>query len=179
MVSIGRVGGGITEGDYTSWTLKWANLVPQSVSGSYELDWIIDEKNGHIIIIWQDESNDNRWGIFNISNFSTVSLSAAGSDYTGVIYPYHWMGAMRRGKANFYYSGVGVSHQSYFLLKRKDNYTLEVWRDGARLWSHDIRSDISNPAPEAGGMSLTGKYVLLLVMDYDIGKYRLVLYEGS
>lgn len=179
MVSIGAVGG-IREGDYKTWTKKWLNPLPNGLTEPYSVDWRFDEPNGLLYLIWEDSSGDNRWGIFNILDFSTVFLSAPGSDYFGIIKPYNWMGAFRRGRANFYYGGVGVSNQSYFLLQRHDGYTLEVWRNHSLLWTRDARIDSGNTWDfgESGGLSLTGKYVLIWGW-LDAGPSNLLLYEGG
>lgn len=181
MVSL-SMPGGIVEGDYTTWTKKWIAAIPDSLYYDYQFDAWIDDRYNHIYLTWKDASGDYRWGIFNTADFSTVFLSASGSRYTSDD-PYLQGSYITPGMAYFSSGGISRSAQTYLLLLRYDYYTFEVWRNGSKLKSRDIRIDFhtTNCAPDVAGISLTGKYLLFLVRDRDPSPdlFYLMLYKGA
>ena len=174
--------GGIVEGDYTAWTKKWIAAIPASLSYDYQFDAWIDDRYNLIYVTWNDASGNYRWGIFNTADFSTVFLSASGSRYTSDD-PYLQTSYIAPGMAYFSSGGISRSAQTYLLLLRNDHYTFEVWRNGSKLKSRDTRIDFhtTNSYANAGLISLTGKYLLFLVRDYDPSPdlFYLMLYEGA
>jgi len=171
----------LNEGNYNTWTKEWIVAIPGNLSSYDEFDMYIDDKNNLIYLAWMDSSYDNRWGVFNIADFSTVFLSTVGSDYTRDS-PYLQATHMTLGCAFFESGGISHSIQTYFVLSR-DYYTFEVWRTGSKLLTRDVRDDFhtTNCIYFTGGISLTGKYVLFSVRDYDPSPdvYYLMLYKGS
>lgn len=170
---------GISEGDYTTWTHKWTNTLPDGID-DYDMGLFIDERSNVIVIGWPSGSphpnSDYRWGIFNITDFSPVFLSPTGSRYT-VGYPFFGFdsGRFERGFSWLANWSISVSLQSYTLLLRYDEDTIEVWRGGgAKLWSHNTADEVAGTSVYAGGISLTGKYICIWTESR-----HLILYEGS
>ena len=165
------------EGDYTAWEAKWAALLPNNGYGDHDFDYHIDDRFNVINIAWVDDDSDSRWGTFNIADFSTIFLSPAGAKYTSG-HTYNWMGGIQAGKANFEYGGVSKSAQTYLLLCRNDDFTIEVWMGGTRLWARDLRDNVNVTYTTSGIISLAGKYILILYQNnnYD---YCLIMYEGG
>ena len=173
---------GIVEGDYITWSKKWIAAIPGNLYYEDEYDIWIDEKHNLIYFAWMAGNHANRWGIFNIADFSTVFLSASGSDYPADA-PYLQATHITPGAAYFESGGISRSAQTYLLLLRSDYYTFEVWRNGSKLKSRDIRNDFhtTNCYSSGGCISLTGKYLLFQVRDYDGSPdlHYLMLYKGA
>lgn len=177
MVSIGAVGG-IREGDYTSWAKKW--LWAPDVSLSYDSTaFYIDEENARIYLWWQSPSpaSKYRFGVYKINDHSTVFESSSTAHYRPNN-PY----VTGAGNHSFYIGvcseySISRSHQTYILLLRQDWETMEVWRNGANLWSRKFSDDTpeASEEPYIYTISLTGRYILAYI---DTSK-KLILYEGA
>lgn len=172
---------GIIEGDYNTWTKKWVNLFPDGISTAWYFDAYIDEVNEVINIAWSDSGAWYRFGIYNISDFSVVQKTTSGADY---MYSHPYMERKEwiiEGMAWFEKGGISKSNQTYLLLRKQDQYTIEVWRAGASaLWTRNTRTDLgANCYCYSAGLSLTGKYILAQVKEIvSPYKYYLMLYEG-
>jgi len=180
MVTISRAG--ITEWNYTSWTKKWVNQPAGNFYNASDLDVLIDEKNDTLSISYKDGSSRYRFGVYNISDFSAVYESPAGSHYTYAPPVMSRKEALTHGLAHLEYGGVSQSMQTYLLLLRSDEYTIEVWRGGASaLWSRDTRTDLGASCwCDYGGISLRGKYVLVVATKRTAPTgNHLILYEGQ
>ena len=174
--------GGIVEGDYTSWVWKWTNVPSNGIVGADSCDILIDEKNETLSVAWWDKSYDSRFGIYNLSDFSVVYESSLGSNH---LYDFPYMpnkSFITQGMVSFYQGGISQSLQTYLLLSRIDQDIIEVWRSGASaLWSRNTQTDFGAASScYAGGISLTGKYIIVLVIE-DSSPYDtyLMLYEGT
>jgi len=179
MVGIGKAG--ITEWNYTSWTKKWVNKPSNDFREEYRFDVLIDEKNDVLSISWQDSSMDNRFAVYNLSDFSVVFESPLGSNYT---YSYPELSTKAGATLDMAYinsGGLSRSLQTYFLLGRQDQSTIEVWRGGSSpLWSRDTNADAGFSCYcKAAAISLRGKYILAFVHK-NISPYDdyFILYEG-
>lgn len=181
MVSIGAVGG-INEGEYTGWTWKWTNTPSKFIMGCSYWDMVIDDKNGKLSILYYDGDGDNRFAIYNISNFSAVYESPVGSDYTYKHPASNWKAAIHEGISCFGSGGASRTLQTYLLFLRNDESTIEVRRGGSMaLWSRDTATDFGRAVwCDSGGISPTGKYIVVLAQDQTT-PYNdyLMLYEGS
>jgi len=178
----GGGGGGITEGDYNTWTEKWS-WEPTNVVYSNRIAFFIEESNDVFYLWWYANSPRKiRFGTYNISDHSAIFESPSDSDYTP--YAPYVAGA---GDYTFF-SGchsleesILHSHQTYILLLRPDpsyyNNTIEIWKAGSLLWTRDIRDDTGEATaePRATSLSLTGKYIML----FENTTNKLMLYEGS
>lgn len=170
-------GGGIVEGDYTSWKWKWTKDFTDGLYVGESFWTFIDEANEVLNVLWTDGSENDRFGIYNLSDFSDVFESDSGADY--VIWKsdlvYSRVGVLGLG----YVQGGGASRsiQSYVAISRADEHTIEVWRGGS-LWTHDVHDDIDTFAIRALEISPSGKW-LLAVLYYGLTYGRLVLYEGT
>jgi len=164
--------GGIVEGDYTSWSFKWVNSIPYGLYNKGYLGFFIDEINEVINIAWVESNTWYQFMICNISDFSTVFQHPAGSDYISR-YPEAQQGdGIRLGAVG----GGGMSRaiQTYILLLRPDEKTLEVWRGGSSpLWSHDVTIDQSPSTVWVKAISLSGKWILVSTT-----QAKLILYEA-
>ena len=164
---------GISEGDYTEWVHKWTKTLPGGLEYSEGLSIEIDETHGVINIGYSDTTSYQRFGIFNISDFSTVFISTASQNFHD---------------AGFYMNGTGIDLQlvdedlgfsrsliSYILIARADNKTIEVFRSGtSALWSRNIQNDESGQTMGGMMMSNLGKYIIVAT-----AQKNLLLYEGS
>jgi len=166
--------GGLSEGNYTTWTHKWTNDYPTGLLQAGSTSFLIDERSGVLNLAWHDGAN-YRFGIYNLSDFSAVFQSPALSNYT---YVYPWFAEVRffnLGNASLEDGGLSRSLQSYILLLRSDYHTIEVWRGGAgSLWSHSITGEEIGDTVFGAEISFTGKWVLVIT-----NNKKLILYEGS
>lgn len=165
---------GIVEGDYNTWTHKWTNDFPDGIPDYEYQDHYIDDKNNRLYLVWKDNSSKARFGIFNLSDFSTIFLSPSGSYYIPCL-PYATSKHFTFGST---LCDCGFSHsiQSYMLLDRADHVTIEAWRGGSTyLWSHNIQTDVSGVWPYCYSISPTGKYICVITYS----TCKIVLYEGS
>lgn len=180
MVAISRKG--LYEGNYTSWTKKWINKPTNDFYNAYNLDVFIDEKNDTLSVAYKDSSSKYRFAIYNISDFGAVYESPAGSHYTYAPPNSTSKEAAHLELSYFDYGGFSRSLQTYLLLGRRDEYTIEVWRGGtSALWSRNTRTDFGKTCYSyAGGISLLGKYVLVVIHE-GVSPYDdyLMLYEGQ
>lgn len=163
------------EGNYTTWTWKWTNDIPDGISSWENISVHLDDETNVITLMWWDGSADNRFGIYNIADFSVVFESPPGSSYTSSC-PYdEFTLVLLRGFIEMYGGGGSISLKKYILLLREGDDAIEVWRGGASaLWSHDTSIDEAGTYIRAGIISLTGKYVLV-----QTHSGKLILYEGS
>ena len=173
--------GGISEGDYNTWTWKWTER-PTSGTTSRSIDALIDEENSVISVAYRDTTSNWRFGVYNISDFSVVFESAAGSKYTYLHPDTREKRGMHHNMVDFTYGGMSRSLQTYLLLLRTDRDTIEVWRGGSTvLWSRSIAADFTRSSWVFNGhISLLGKYILIVTQDASSPYYTyLMLYEGS
>lgn len=172
-------GGGIEEGDYTSWTHKWSWSVPEGVYYK-KIAFYIDEENDILYLWWYANSPQKiRFGAYNITDHSAIFESPTGIDYL-----YAGPAIVGAGDHTIqlpcHYLPYAVlrSHQTYMLLERDDLEKIEVWRAGSLVWSHDLNIEGGGSYAEAcaAEISLTGKYILL----YECSDlHKLVLFEGT
>lgn len=173
----------LNEGNYNTWTLEWINEPSNGLNNAEEVDILIDERNGKLSIGWRDNSYKYRFGIYNISDFSAVFESPLGVNYVPYMISAENKLAIQHGLVYLTYGGASQSIQTYLMITRFDEHTIEVWRGGATpLWSRSVRLDFGNDICECyvGGISLTGKYIVASV--YEGGspyKNYLMLYKGS
>ena len=175
---------GISEGDYTEWAKKWAKDIPEGAytSDNGRLGMHIDDVADIITFSWVDGANKDRFGRYNISDFSVIFESAVGEHYAPP--PWYDTGTLIINPVGFGYAPTNFSFslQTYVLITIYDQVTwkrhkIEVWRTTGitPLWSRDILIDEA-AAVEATGLciSSTGKYIVI-VTEND----KLILYEGS
>ena len=174
----GEVAAGIAEGDYTSWTWKWTNAIPDGLDDYTRISFFIDDKNDVLYLAWEDGDTPprKRFGIYNLSDFSVVFESPSGLDYLALFPNQSYARFLKLGDVMLAEGGgLSRSLQRYVLLVREDEETIEVWRGGAiPLWSRNITLDTTGGTPYAGEISLTGKYIVVR-SDAD----DLILYEGT
>jgi len=168
-----KVSAGIEEGEYTSWTHKWTNTLSATLFTCIHLDVLVDDKNDKIIIGGYDSNSDARFGIFNVSDFSQVFMSPSGGDYTHYSPETYYKEWFAFGAASYRFGSQSRSIQTYLLLLRNDEKTLEVWRDGSS-WSRDIQNDEAGVTVSVFLISPTGKYLLVVTKDQ-----KIMLYEGT
>lgn len=167
---------GISEGNYTEWAWKWTNDIPDNVSGVNDIAFFIDEKNSVIVLTWRDGSNDDRFGIYNLSDFSTVFESTTGVDYKSSKPSTAGRLAIDLDFSLVFGGGSSRAIESYVLISRKGDTTIEVWRGGASLlWSHNITTEVAGDMVYSAAISLTGKHILV----FTFTNKKLILYEGS
>jgi hypothetical protein len=166
----------LKEGDYTNWKWKWTEALPGGLADRDEFDFFIDDRNGVVNIGYPDNSYNCIFGIFSLSDFSQVFLSS-GSGYTKMYpYPYSYDGRFHFGTATFAYEAFSRSFQTYVLLRRDDEHTIEVWRGGSSaLWSHDIQDELGGDKVHMFQISPTGKWIIVFTHT----NRQLICYEGS
>ena len=176
-ITEGDISTGIIEGDYTTWTHKWTNDIPGGLNLTDEYNFMIDDINNVIRLIWADDDVDFRFGVYNINDFSTILESADGSDYTYEYGEVTYERGVSIGNVNLASGGMSRSIATYSLILPHDRKTIEVWRGtlGSPIWSHDITTEVPGDVVSGGGISLTGKYILVKIRD----NKKLILYEGS
>lgn len=180
MVSIGAVGGGLTEGDYTTWAFKWIHNPSYGLGLSYEASVFINEINGTITLVHEDGTGKKRLGVYNINDFSVVYES--GVDYIESAPNMAYAGPSCLGMVEFDYGAYSRSKETYILIERDNRKTIEVWRGGAAaLWSRNVASDHGTVLYcYTGLISYTGKYVIVGIREnYSPYLDYLMLYEGS
>ena len=177
---------GISEGDYTEWAKKWTKDIPDGCYYNEAVDFMINDKDDKIYLEWWNGVGWARFGIYNTSDLSEVFTSVSGTHYSwttndidgGVDYTDNRIGFLygtARGKTYANWQGKSKSIQTYLLLLRTDNKTIEVWRGGTSLlWSRDITNDEAGVTARILYISPTGKYILILASNK-----KLILYEGS
>lgn len=174
----------VVEKDYTTWTKVWNNSLPDGLWRVNDLGFLLDDRNDLLILTWYDGavSGDhwNRFGIFNLADFSTVLLSPSGQHYTFEEPDNGYLGGTAYGNTGTYFGGTSRSIQTYFVLVRNDELTLEVYRSGSLLWSHNVSIegyiDIGTI-----GISSTGKWILIGGRTTGFYPYtpKISCYEGS
>lgn len=169
--------GGISEGDYTSWTHKWTNDYPDGLFTMSYTTFLIDERSDVLNLAWRDNLlGKYRFGIYNLSDFSVVFQSPSASSYF-----YNAPSADNArwtalGNVCLGETGISRSLQSYVLLLGSDHHTIEAWRGGSSpVWSHSIRDEEAGDSARFGEMSLTGKWILVSTAS----NKKLILYEGT
>jgi hypothetical protein len=167
---------GIKEGTYTAWTHKWTKDLPDSIM-HYDYCYIVlDDKNDLFYVEYRDASGFQRYATYNLDDFSNIFLSPSGQNYRQKSSAWNYESVAKMGDVWLYSRGISTSVQTYLLILRYDLKTLEVFREGSLLWDHDASGEGATSV-EKGGISLTGKWVLVCVDT--AGGYRLILYEGS
>lgn len=171
--------GGIVEGDYNTWTWKWSWTPSNGVYSTSYIAFYIDEINDIFYLWWYADSPKKiRFGSYNIADHSPIFESPTDSDYM-----YEHPRVYGAGDYTFWpgchslWSSIMRSHQTYILLDRADLNTIEVWKAGNLLWSHNLDDEGggSYAEPCATEISLTGKYILI----YECSDlHKLILYEG-
>ena len=174
MVGIGIVGG-ISEGNYTSWTYQWRKVIVDKFIDEYAWALHIDDKYKTLSFSWWDQNFDARFGRYNLSDGSVIYESPNGSDYFYDAPNIMYHSANEIGAMYLYgVDGLARSLQSYLLLARIGDFgeknRLEVWRDtgAARLWAHDVFDDFSDIVTDyinlfGGQISLLGEYIAVVV----------------
>jgi hypothetical protein len=179
---VGQTGGagtsGIIERNYNMWSYMWSWSVTDGVYGN-NVAFYIDEANTIFYLWWKSSSPmKTRFGTYNIADHSVISESSSAIDY--LYKPPSITGA---GNYSFFIgcqylrASILRSHQTYVLLERDDLNTIEIWKAGSLLWTHDLNVEGGGSYAEvcAAEMSLTGKYILL----YECSDmYKLLLFEG-
>jgi len=168
-------GGGIAEGEYTTWAHVWTNDFTDGLNNKAYQDHYIDEKNDILYLAWRDNASVNeRFALYNLSDFSSVFESSSAINYpTG-----HPFAASKNFNFGSGLTDLTLSHsiQSYLLLQRYDGMTIEVWRGGASyVWSHNIQTEVASDYAYTFSISTTGKYILVVT---SINK-KIILYKGS
>ena len=175
-------GGGILEGDYNTWTMKWLWAPDDGFRTYYMQTFHMDETNDLFYLSWEDdkawpESHRTRYGAYHISDHSTIFESPRDIDYM----PDPYVGAgdysFYRGVCRLESGCISTSNQTYMLLCRSNEEIMEVWRAGVKLWSRSATEDtgVLWETPYIAAISLTGKHI----MAYIAGSAKLILYEGS
>lgn len=168
----------LVEGDYTSWTKVWNNTLLDGVYTNDKLIFHIDEVNEVLYLSWGDDNSDARFGIFNLADYSVVFNSTPNVWYQRDYFDIYDMKNYCFGNVYLAYGGASRSLQTYVLLSRSDQKTIEVWRgDATPLWSRNIQLDTDSDTEGiySGMISPTGKWILVYESWYE----ELILYEGS
>ena len=179
----GGAGAVLNEGDYNTWTKEWINAPSEGIASYDEIDILIDDKNEKLSIVWDDKTGyDNRFAIYNISDFSAVYESPPSSDYMPNYPNMSYKAGFTLGMTHYNRGGVSQSIQTYLLLLRSDYYTLEVWRGGATaLCSINVQTDYGQTCYcYTYGISVTGKYIVAIIGEASSPYInKIMLYKGS
>lgn len=176
-------GGGIVEGDYNTWTLKWRNDVPDGVLGETMITLEINDTDELLYLAWNDKHDiisRDRFSIRKLSDFSSVFTSPSGEYYRASYIYNGYKRVFDRGFVSLYHGALSISLDTYQLLARWDLKTIEVWRgdNASKLWSRDISGDFNNYDSEPRGMiSLTGKWIIIVNYQNEVGE--ITCYEGT
>lgn len=174
----------LVEQDYTTWTKVWNNSLPDGLWGVSDLGFLLDDKNDLLVLTWHDGAvagdHWNRFGIFNLADFSTVFLSPSGQDFTKAQPDNGYLGGAMYGNTGVDYGGTSRSIQTYYLLVRNDSITIEVYRGGSLLWSRNVSAE-GHTSVGTIGISSTGKWILIGGDTTGIYPYTPTIscYEGS
>lgn len=183
-------GGGVSEGNFNTWTKQWVHYIPHGLNDEWNCECIIDELHDTLMMGWDEERevwlgpHYYRFGVFNLADFSTVFLSPGGENYLdnsptnpgsdGVKY---------RGSTNLGNGGMCTTAQSYLMIFRNDGKSIEVWRGGASpLWSIDLSTVfIEDPNHQYAGFSVSGKWIIARNQKDGIGQYKseIACFKGS
>ena len=160
------------EGDYSTWTKKWEYDFPQGLDFSGYV--CITFSPDHLTIAYVDGDGDYRFVIINVTDASEVFTSPAGSSYIG-------SRPENIFKTSFHFNtltaGRGFSIMGKYSLIIDDGWdNLEVWKDGVKVWTSPLASEVVSGASMflTWGIRYDGKYVIA-VTDND----KLVCFEGS
>ena len=173
----------LVEEDFTSWAHQWTNDLPNGSWDTSFTGFLIDETNNKLSIAWYDgnASGDhwNRWGVFNLADFSEVFVSPAEQDYTYGYPEIDFKSSSQFGNVDFS-RGISRSLQSYTCLLNSSGF-LEVWRGGSSpLWSHNVSTDAGLYYSYGhGGISATGKYIIFIAYKDTGNDAWVLLYEGT
>lgn len=179
----------LVEQDFTSWSHKWTEPLPDGVFDPSYTGFLLDDTNDVLMISWWDGfaigDHWNRFGVFNLEDFSQVYVSPSTQDYTAARPEIDWQEDMQFGAVGLY-GGISKSVDTYILFGRHNNdnnpLVLEVWRGGATpVWSHNVTADNAEMATYGishGAISDTGKWIL--VLGYNTSSTSVLMcYEGS
>ena len=172
------------EGIYTAWTHKWTNALPDGLWDPSFVGFLLDDKDDLLIITWRDGdvSGDhwNRFGVFDLSDFSQVFVSPSGQDYSKSYPEIDYSCAAFLGNADLY-GGLSRTLQTYIFFLRNSGL-MEVWSGGGStpLWSRDPASDANLLTTYGhGAISSAGKWILYLGYKDPSPGIWLLCYEGS
>lgn len=177
---------GNVEDNFNTWTKVWEKPITDNLWSDGYMDLLIDDKSDVLYLSWKDKTySKNRFGAYNLADFSAIFESPADEYYTNTAAFGSLKEFLTFGYVETNYGGMSRSIQTYLVLQRADYHTHEVWRSGVKLWSRDYRldSDMLNDNSWCGygGMSITGKYIILQIEDLTPSPdvFYLMLYKGS
>lgn len=176
----------VIEGDYDAWIPKWvAKTLPDGLQSSTNIEWFIDEVNKVVHIGYVDTTPFSRYGIFDISDFSTLFIhpSTSSDNHFNANPDIGNISATNLGNVDLT-QALSRALQTYVLLiNSKAAQSIAVYRGASLLWRRycwydDVDISGFSGAIKAGGISIGGKYILIAYRG-NIGTFKLMLYAGA
>lgn len=148
---------GDLEGDFGNYLYRWNLTLPQLQGAALIIGFHVDDIRDLLYIFYDDGALNNRFAIYNLVTQAQIYISPIAVNYTGTVSS----NATSSPCANLSAYHCSSSRQRYILLVRNDAITLEVWKDGAQLWTYLLTT--INPAiiVDLLHMSRRGKWVIV------------------
>ena len=158
------------EGAYTTWTHLWTLIYPNTLAVFTAATWRVDDINEILYLAWEDQAPNDRFGTWNIRTGANIFTSPLGVNYPGTAGAASLID-MATDFPTFYY---GSSREIYTLIGRNDGFTVEIWTNGALLFSINIQLVLGlGRWMDTISMSRIGKWVLVSSLN------DLLIYEGA
>lgn len=170
--------GGLSEGNYTSWTYQGIITPPEGMYDTHQYTAFVNDRDNVLNIMYFEASSPygKVFARYDLTDRSCLFASTADAAYFFGSPDTEHADHTVLGLAYLYDAGFSRSLQSYLMLLRADQLTIEVWRAGATaLWYRDVTDDIVGLSGIYGGLiSLTGKWIVVVNNNKDF-----MVYEGS
>lgn len=140
-------GGGMTEGNYISWTKQWGQEIPNGIGEWYTYTFYIDHMNDILYLWWENNGTPRKkvqFAAWNLPNGSTIFESDPTTDYLASSPDGEWQGrSIFPGQVPLEdYAGISRSFSTYLSFLCWDKNEVEVWRNGSSIWSRDVAQDV-------------------------------------
>lgn len=146
------------EGNYTTYTHMWTNAITNGLTYP-RISQHIDTLRNMYYQEWESAAGWDRFGVYNLDTGAVVYESPVAANYI-----WQFPNAVERVFiSNTTLFDRASSHARYVLIVRADGFTIEVWKDGAMLWTIPITTpDPLATTVDLVTMSQDGRWILVV-----------------
>lgn len=146
------------EGNWTTYTHLWTRAITNGYTFG-QIAHSIDTLRNLFYQEWRDAANWYRFGVYALNTGVPTFESPALAHYIQASLQVF----LRVFASNLTTIAQVSSHARYIVLMRNNGVDLEVWKDGAMLWTVDISTiDLAATGIDSLTMSQDGRYLLVL-----------------
>jgi len=150
----------VLEGEFSTWVNRWTYRLPNTLVAIVNRDAHIDDIHELLYYIYRDQNVDHRLLILNCRTGAVVFLSPVLTDYV-------WTTSAAIGDVQY------CNRQRYFSLMRLGNDIIEVWYNGAMLWTDLLSNYFVGTGAFFTVMSRSARWLLAC------GRERIWMFEGA